>query len=107
MTDTLWRLTWALPLVLLVGAVAMLVLKRFLIPVRSTAKDSQRLTVRESLSLSTDTHVHLIELDRKPYLVVESTRASALLQTVEAARGPQRAGPPWMRRSTRMDRDEA
>lgn len=78
--DIVWRLAWALPLVLLVGTVAMLILRRFVVP-PSAAQRQARLGVRESLTLSDGTSVHLIEVEGRAYLVVESVR-HAVIQAV-------------------------
>jgi hypothetical protein len=75
----LLRLAWALPLVLLVGFGALLILKRFLeLPQRSTAK--RRMTLHESLALSRDTRLFLIEVDGCAYLVTESAKQPAALR---------------------------
>ena len=95
--DTLYRLAWALPLVLMVGFAVMLMLKRFVVPTVAASQAPQRMSLRESLSLPDDTRVHLIEVDRQAYLIVESTRHT-LLQSIEAQRTPVRAAPPWMQR---------
>lgn len=98
MADTLWRLAWALPLVLAVGFVAVLLLKRFGLPVQAVAEEAaRRMNLRESLTLSEDTRVHLIEVDRKTYLVVESAR-QAVLQPSEVAAVPVRTMPAWAQR---------
>lgn len=77
MTDILWRLAWALPFVLVAGLVTMLALKR--IVARPSAMTTQRrVTLCESLEVSDATSVHLLEVDGKPYLVVESSRQSTL-----------------------------
>ena len=104
--DILWRLTWALPLVLVIGIVAVLVLKRFAVPAQRASQAATRMSVRETLSLSDDTRVHLIEIDRRDYLVVESARhtvlQSALPQVSETTRSPTRFTPPWMQRLCRV-----
>ena len=95
--DTLWRLAWALPLVLTVGFAVVLMLKRFVVPTAAASQALQRMRLRESLSLPDDTRVHLIEVDRQAYLIIESARHT-LLQSVEAQRTPVRGAPPWMQR---------
>jgi flagellar biogenesis protein FliO len=79
--DALWRLAWALPLVLAVGAAAILVLKYFVIPAQAARRSARRIELRESLPLSDETRIHLIEVDRRAYLVVESTRQTTLQPT--------------------------
>jgi flagellar biogenesis protein FliO len=100
--DALLRLAWALPLVLGIGIGSMLVLRRFVIAAPAAARPTQRLRMRESLSLSDETRVHLIEVDDRPYLVVESVRQAVLQPTaplaVESARAPNRIGLSWMQR---------
>lgn len=99
----MWRLAWALPLVLMVGAAVVLVLRRFVVPTASAAVPTQRMRMLESLPLSDDTRVHLIEVDGRAYLVVESARHAVLqsaapLQAGDASRLPIRFGPAWAQR---------
>jgi flagellar biogenesis protein FliO len=99
---SLWRLVWALPLVLGIGVAAMLLLRRFIAVDRQAGSETPRMNARGSLPLSDKTCVHLIEVDGKDYLVVESSQ-QAVLQSVSAAAGdksrsPARIGPPWVRR---------
>jgi flagellar biogenesis protein FliO len=102
MMDAAWRLAWALPLVLLVGAAAVLLLRRFVLPTQPATLQRQRLSRRESLSLSQETRVHLIEVDGKPYLLVESARQALLQSTSSPTAEPSRPsagfGPSWARR---------
>jgi flagellar biogenesis protein FliO len=74
MMDTVWKLMWALPLVLAVGVAAVLMLKRIVVPSRAAAPSPQRVRTSESLQLSEHTHVHLLDVDGRSYVVVESTR---------------------------------
>ncbi|MET0534973.1 MAG: hypothetical protein ABW171_12170 [Steroidobacter sp.] len=98
-----WKLAWALPLVLAIGVGAMLLLRKFLVPVARQAGDDQpRMVVRQSLPVSEQTSVHLIEVDGRDYLVVESAR-QAVVQTlssaaIEHSHSRWRIGPAWMRR---------
>ena len=78
MTDVLWRLIWALPLVLLTGLTAVLVLKRILVPIRSVEPPAQRMSLHEVLTPSDLTRVYLIEVDRQTYLLVESVGGTVL-----------------------------
>jgi flagellar biogenesis protein FliO len=100
--DSAWRIVWALPLVLTVGAVAALILRRFLLPMTPAGRSAQRLRMCESLTLSDETRVHLIEVDGAGYLLVESTRhavlQSALAATSEAARAAPPLRPAWLQR---------
>jgi flagellar biogenesis protein FliO len=93
MTDALLRLMWALPLVLVIGIAAALVLKRFVLPgVGRPAPQGQRLTLRESLSISQDTRLHLLDIDGRAHLVIESGRQT-VLQWAPAAETPRVPGP--------------
>ncbi|HKU15151.1 MAG TPA: hypothetical protein VJQ52_12205 [Steroidobacteraceae bacterium] len=92
MTDALLRLAWALPLVLGIGVAAALVLKRFVVPVASGTPQGQRLSLRESLAVSADTRLHLLEVDGRTHLLVESARAT-VLQWTPAADAPRAPGP--------------
>lgn len=100
--STLWRLVWALPLVLATGVGVMLLLKRFVAPASVKPRDTRRLNLRETLDVSEDTRVHLVEIDRQTYVVVESTRNAVVqsAQTAAAAASPAaaRLGPSWARR---------
>jgi flagellar biogenesis protein FliO len=98
MMDTLWRLAWALPLVLATGMAAALTLRRFVARTPDTRRPTQRMTLRESLTLSDDTRLHLIEVDRQAFLVVESARHTSLQPTAVASdttRLPVRFATPW------------
>jgi len=98
MSDVFLRLLWALPLVLMTGIAIMLLLRRVLPLPASSATDIAPLAVRHSLTLADDTRVHLLEVDRKSYLLVESSR-QALLQPVETTRTvPPPAAPAWLQR---------
>ena len=104
MTDTLWRLVWALPLVLVTGAAAMLLLKRILTPAGTSVEHGRHLTLRESLIISDGTRMHLIEVDRQKYLLVESATDTVLECVVASAdHSSQRpfSGPPWAQRLAR------
>jgi flagellar biogenesis protein FliO len=99
--NALWRLTWALPLVLAVGAAAMIVLRRFVVPAASEKRGVQRMTICEMLPLSEHTQVHLIEVDGSSYLIVESTQNAALEPLLVTTREPSRRHvplqPAWLR----------
>jgi flagellar biogenesis protein FliO len=98
MTDTLWRLAWALPLVLLIGGVAVLGLKRFVSTARSEHAGPLRMSRCESLSLSDSLSVHLIEVDSQPYLVAASAQQAVSIHTVEPARRLGKGAHPWFQR---------
>jgi flagellar biogenesis protein FliO len=72
--DALWRLLWALPLVLALGVAAVLLLKRFVGPASAARWPGRRMSACESVALSDETRLHLLEIDGKAWLVVESSR---------------------------------
>jgi flagellar biogenesis protein FliO len=100
MTDALLRLAWALPLVLAIGVAAALVLKRFVLPAASETPKGQRLSLRESLSVSDDTRLHLLEVDGKTHLLIESGRQTVLQWAAqnETPRAPGPFVPRWAQR---------
>jgi len=102
MSDHLWRLAWALPLVLLLGLVIVLLLKRHMAGRLSMKPDAQRMVVRESMSVSIQTQLHLIEVDSSVYLLVESAGGTQV-QAVSRAHTDgtvlaMQLGAPWLRR---------
>ncbi len=77
--DALWRLVWALPVELVTGVAAMLVLRRVLGRHHSSpATREPRLRAIETLAVSDETRAYLVEIDRRPMLVIESTRQVTL-----------------------------
>lgn len=100
MSQTLWNLLWALPLVSVLALVVILVLKRT--QAGRSAQTLPRVSLRESLSVSERTQVHLIEVDFRPYLLVESDARITVQPTWQAStdalppRALTRLG--WMRR---------
>ncbi|HET9446061.1 MAG TPA: hypothetical protein VFO35_07370 [Steroidobacteraceae bacterium] len=100
MTDALLRLAWALPLVLAIGVGAALVLKRFVVPGAGPTPQGQRLSVRESLALSEQTRLHLLEVDGRPHLVIESAQTTVLQWAPggETPRAPNPLAPRWAQR---------
>lgn len=95
----LWRLIWALPLVLAIGVTAMMILRRFMVPVARPDRAVRRMDVRQTLALSEHTRVHLIEIDGSGYVVVESTQQATLQSLSLQARpaSPKRFAPAWLR----------
>lgn len=86
MVDHLWRLAWALPLVLLIGVMFILALKRWgitrlpgLMP--AIARPSDELHMVAELSVSDDTRVYLLEAGGQRWLLTES-RLHASTQTL-------------------------
>ena len=73
MTDALWRLAWALPLVLAVGVIAVLAIRRWGMW-QGVGVGAARLRVVESMPVSDETRIHLILVDRQPLLLIESAR---------------------------------
>ena len=100
MMDALLRLAWALPLVLGIGIAAAFVLKRFVVPAASAAPQGQRLNLRESLAISEETRLHLLEVDGKAHLVIESARQTVLqwAPALDAPRAPGPFVPRWAQR---------
>jgi flagellar biogenesis protein FliO len=97
----LWRLSWALPLVFAMGIAIMLLLRRIVVPLQTKSREARRLQLCESLTVSDATCVHLVEIDRQAYLVIESER-TALLQAMPMVPADLRIpaarfGPGWMR----------
>ena len=99
--DTLWRLAWALPLVLTTGVAVMWLLKRFVRP-HELQQPRQRMTLCETLTLANETRVHLIEVDRQAYLLVESAVGTVLQpassRLPQSARTGADAMPVWAQR---------
>jgi flagellar biogenesis protein FliO len=121
--NELMRLLWALPLVIAVGAGAMVLLRRFVVPVARDHRDphgAPRMRVCETLPVSEQTRVHLLDVDGSRYLVMESTQSASLqplqvmestqntalrslqmqplqVQPREATRFPARSQPAWLR----------
>lgn len=91
MTDTLWRMTWALPLVLVLGVLAIVVLKRVLRAVPSS--DSPPMNLRQSLKLSDAAQLHLVALGGQSILVVETAAGTPAVHVLTGA--PQ--VPAWPR----------
>jgi predicted exporter len=99
--DTLLRLAWALPLVLLTGAALMLVMKRFM-PAQTSAPQAPVLL--KTLRLSEHTQAFVIDIEGAQYLLVES-QCNALLEAVPGKAGKAgQAAPavnPWQMRLNR------
>jgi flagellar biogenesis protein FliO len=98
---TMWRLLWALPLVLIVGFAVMLILRRFMTLTPREYVEPQRLHLRGTVTLSAKTQAYLVEADGKGYLVVESDQPIAVQEIAPTAGTPLHAarfGPPWLRR---------
>jgi hypothetical protein len=88
--DILLRLCWALPLVLLAGLVIMLLLRHVVLP-RPVHDRPRRLSLCESMTLSDEMRVHLIEANGTAYLITESARMSSIHPAPSVQAGqPQR-----------------
>jgi flagellar biogenesis protein FliO len=99
MSDELWRLAWALPLVLAIGVAAALLVRRWVVP-RPRGAATGRIRALESLPLSGETRLYLVEVDRRPLLIVESTREASIHEFassgVAAGRVAPAAGRSWL-----------
>jgi flagellar biogenesis protein FliO len=101
--DTLLRLMWALPLVVLVGVGLMVAMKRFM-AVDSRAPQAPSLL--KTLRLSEQTQAHVIDVEGHHFLVVESERSVALEAVANSgaqppAMKPLRVRTPWQRWANR------
>ena len=100
MNDTLIRLTWALPLVLVLGVVAILVLRRVAPVLQGPTAQPNQLQLQESLRLSDKTVVHLVHAGGKPLLIAEGADGQVAVHSLHEAQ-PPRGGwslNPWYRR---------
>ena len=80
MGDPLLRLMWALPLVLVLGTAAILVLKRRLAPtsVHAPAPCRTQLRLIEELALPDESRLFLVDISGSMQLVVSSNRHVSL-----------------------------
>ncbi|HEY6923198.1 MAG TPA: hypothetical protein VI653_07015 [Steroidobacteraceae bacterium] len=98
--DMLWRLTWALPCTVLIGSGVILLLKQTLRQGTFSRRTLERMVKRESLHISDETHLHLVEVDGRTYVLVESTRNASLHNAPVAAQSTVLRGGvsvPWLR----------
>lgn len=77
MNDTLLRLGWALPLVLLLGIVVLLVLRRLLPQLAARPPATAQLVLAETLQVSPRTRVHLLQVQGRPVLLLEPEEGAA------------------------------
>jgi flagellar biogenesis protein FliO len=101
--EILWRLAWALPLVLALGVAAAWALGR-LGAARAPRERGPRLRVLESVNVSEGLRIHLLEVDRRTVVVAESAQHAlqldARLEDLHGARSPERhAAGRWRRLS--------
>lgn len=103
MDDQLWRLAWALPLVLAIGVTFILALRRWGITrlpgwlpaslsaqlphAPRTVANSESLRVVTELAVSADTCVYLLEAGGQRWLLTES-RVSTSIQSLDPSRTP-------------------
>jgi len=78
--EALWRLSWALPLVAVVGISAIFVVRRFVGVGVAGAAAKPRLALAETLRATEDTAIHVLEFERRTFLLVESVRPVTLLE---------------------------
>ena len=98
--DMLWRLTWVLPFTVLVGGGIILLLRQILGQGKFAPRTLQRMVKQESLIVSDDTRLHLLEVDGRPYVLVESVRSATLhdVPSVSQPAGSRGGLPvPWLR----------
>jgi hypothetical protein len=72
-SDSLLRLAWALPLVLTVGVLGMLLLKRVLAAGGQLKGPVDDLVLQRSLKLSETTAAHVIAVEGKKLMIIESS----------------------------------
>lgn len=89
MDDSLARLLWALPLVLLLGVASIWLLKRWLVQIGRVPGASTPLVLEQSMALSERATAHLLEIGGRRVLVVESGDA---INSIELATPGRRAG---------------
>lgn len=96
--DSAWRLVWALPLVLLLGVLAALVLRRLVAPTRwgggRGSATPPCIVLRETTRLSRRARLHRIDIDSQPYVLLE-TPGQAILQPLAARGTPAREIRAW------------
>lgn len=87
MSDSWLRLTWALPMVLLIGLAIILVIRRVL-GVTPLQQMASRLTVLESLSVGEATTLHLISADGRTVVLVETRGHASHLEQLPVMQRP-------------------
>jgi len=83
--DTLLRLAWALPLVLLIGLGLMLAMKRLMSAERASPPTP---ALSKTLRLSEQTQAHIIDVAGQHYLVIESERSGVIEALASRAGAP-------------------
>ncbi len=92
MDASLARLAWALPLVLVIGVAAIWALKRWLLLLGRASAPGAALALEQSLSLSERATAHVLNVQGRRVLVVESANA---IGTLELEGRQQRAAVAW------------
>ena len=99
MDASLARLWWALPVVLLIGVAAIWLLKRSLPSLARGGEARAALALEQSLSLSDRTTAHVLNVQGRRIVVIESPNA---IGTIELETSQRRAsgwpGRPWTTR---------
>ena len=93
MDDQLWRLTWALPLVIVIGVGLIYWLKRLgvgALPAESGATP----VVLSNTPLTEHTRVLVVQVNQRPFIVFEST-AHLSVQTAHTDMHPLPPVSPW------------
>ena len=100
MNDSLTRLLWALPLVLALGVVAILIVKRGLdrLGVHG-AKAAEPMRLRQTLALPDGLQAHLLEIDGQSLLVLPGQAGAAATVQLLPRSAPVRAWPGVLRAS--------
>jgi hypothetical protein len=102
MSESLTRLAWALPLVIVLGALAMLLMRRLLPHWQTPAAPVARLALHESLNVSETTRTHLLSVDGQRMLLVETRdqpSTAVLLPNAVPARLAAWPNGAWRRRT--------
>lgn len=98
MAEALWRLLWALPTVLVAGALIVALLRR-LSGTAPKPEVKSRLRLVESLGVSDRTRMHLVESDTQVLVVLEGDTHLMVhwVPTSDQANGPpsRRQRGPW------------
>lgn len=98
MNDSLTRLLWALPLVLALGVVAILIVKRSLDRLGvGGAVPTEPMRLRQTLALPDGLQAHLLEIDGQSLLVLPGQGGAAATVQLLARPAPVRVWPGVLR----------
>lgn len=78
MNDQLWRMTWALPLVIVIGVALIYWLKHLGLGGQVRESASVEPVVRSNTALTDHTRVLVVELEQQQFVVFESTAQIAV-----------------------------